>query len=44
VARVGPWVEGHERFPRRVNAGFLHVVSPTRVRLRVNERDHVLQL
>jgi diaminopimelate epimerase len=38
VARVGPWVEGHERFPRRVNAGFLQVVSPTRVRLRVYER------
>jgi diaminopimelate epimerase len=35
---VGPWVEGHERFPRRVNAGFLQVVSPTRVRLRVYER------
>ena len=38
VARVGPWVEGHERFARRVNAGFLQVVSPTRVRLRVYER------
>ena len=38
VARVGPWVEGHERFARRVNAGFLQVVSATRVRLRVYER------
>ncbi|MFM8768861.1 MAG: diaminopimelate epimerase [Rubrivivax sp.] len=38
VATVGPWVERHERFPRRVNAGFLQVVSRDQVRLRVFER------
>ena len=31
-------IEGHVRFPRRVNAGFLQVVSPSAVRLRVYER------
>jgi len=39
VALIGPLVENHERFPRRVNAGFLQVLSRTHVRLRVHERD-----
>lgn len=39
VERLGPWVEGHRRFPRRVNAGFLQVVDRGHVRLRVFERD-----
>lgn len=39
VARVGPQVESHPRFPRRVNAGFMQVMSRTSVRLRVFERD-----
>jgi diaminopimelate epimerase len=38
VAVLGPRIEGHARFPRRVNAGFLQVVSPREVRLRVYER------
>ncbi|MCA3178025.1 MAG: diaminopimelate epimerase [Burkholderiaceae bacterium] len=38
VAVEGPLVEAHPRFPRRVNAGFLQVVSPERARLRVFER------
>ncbi|UXH79037.1 diaminopimelate epimerase [Roseateles amylovorans] len=38
VALVGPLVEGHERFARRVNAGFLQIVSRSEVRLRVYER------
>jgi diaminopimelate epimerase len=38
VAVEGPLVESHPRFPRRVNAGFLQVVSPARARLRVHER------
>jgi diaminopimelate epimerase len=38
VATEGPLIESHPRFPRRVNAGFLQVVSRTRVRLRVFER------
>jgi len=39
VALIGPLVENHERFPRRVNVGFLQVLSRTHVRLRVHERD-----
>lgn len=38
VATLGPWIEAHPRFPQRVNAGFLQVVSPQEVRLRVYER------
>ena len=38
VATLGPVIEGHARFPRRVNAGFLQVVSRSAVRLRVYER------
>ena len=38
VAGEGPLIERHARFPRRVNAGFLQVVSRARVRLRVWER------
>lgn len=39
VALWGPQIEGHERFARRVNAGFMQVVAPGAVRLRVYERD-----
>jgi diaminopimelate epimerase len=38
VEEVGPQVEGHARFPRRVNAGFMQVVSRTHIKLRVYER------
>ncbi|MCW5652997.1 diaminopimelate epimerase [Hydrogenophaga sp.] len=38
VQAWGPWMEAHERFPQRVNAGFLQVVSRSEVRLRVYER------
>lgn len=38
VAQRGPLIEAHWRFPNRVNAGFMQVVSPERVRLRVFER------
>ena len=38
VATLGPLIEGHVRFPRRVNAGFLEVVSRTETRLRVYVR------
>jgi diaminopimelate epimerase len=38
VPSWGPWIESHERFPRRVNAGFLQVVGRGEVRLRVYER------
>ena len=38
VATLGPMIESHPRFPQRVNAGFMEVVSPQRIRLRVYER------
>src|SRR6516162_453037 len=38
VATLGPLIERHARFPRRVNAGFLEIVSREQVRLRVHER------
>ncbi|MEY2686032.1 MAG: hypothetical protein RL375_230 [Pseudomonadota bacterium] len=39
VERLGPLVEAHERFPRKVNAGFMQIVSRSAIRLRVYERD-----
>jgi diaminopimelate epimerase len=39
VATLGPRIETHARFPRRVNVGFLQVLSRDAVRLRVHERD-----
>ncbi len=38
VEELGPQIEGHARFPRRVNAGFMEVVSRNHIRLRVYER------
>jgi len=38
VESIGPAVEGHARFPRQVNAGFMQIVSRTQIRLRVYER------
>ena len=38
VGTLGPAIERHPRFPRRVNAGFLEIVDRTRLRLRVYER------
>jgi len=38
VAQTGPLIENHARFPRRVNAGFMQVVSRGQIRLRVYER------
>ncbi len=35
---LGPLLESHERFPERVNAGFMQVVSRDHIRLRVYER------
>jgi diaminopimelate epimerase len=39
VAAVGPQVELHPRFARRVNAGFVQVLSRAEIKLRVYERD-----
>ncbi|ACE83855.1 diaminopimelate epimerase [Cellvibrio japonicus] len=38
VGQLGPLVENHPRFPARVNAGFLQVVSRDEINLRVYER------
>ena len=38
VATLGPLIERHPRFPKRVNAGFMEVVTPSHIRLRVYER------
>ena len=38
VASIGPVIEAHERFPRRVNAGFMQIVNRGHVKLRVFER------
>jgi diaminopimelate epimerase len=38
VARLGPRIEHHPRFPNRVNAGFAQLVDRGHLRLRVHER------
>ena len=38
VLRVGPQIERHPAFPRRVNAEFIQIVSPTEFIMRVWER------
>lgn len=38
VEELGPLIENHARFPARVNAGFLQVVSRNEINLRVFER------
>ena len=38
VARLGPAIEAHARFPMHVNVGFMEVVDRNRIRLRVFER------
>jgi diaminopimelate epimerase len=38
VETLGPAIERHARFPKRVNAGFLEILARDRVRLRVYER------
>ncbi len=38
VQRLGPILERHERFPNRANIGFMQVVYPEAINLRVFER------
>ena len=38
VALLGPLIESHPRFARRVNAGFMQIVDPHTIYLRVYER------
>ncbi len=39
VATLGPAIEHHPRFARKVNVGFMQIVDRSHVRLRVYERD-----
>lgn len=39
VAELGPKIEHHPRFPQRVNVGFMEIVSPYEINLRVFERS-----
>ena len=39
VAALGPRIERHRRFARRVNVGFMQIVDRGQIRLRVHERD-----
>lgn len=38
VLTEGPVIEKHSRFPQRVNAGYMQVIDPHHIRLRVYER------
>lgn len=38
VETLGPQLENHASFPKRVNAGFMQIVSPQEINLRVYER------
>jgi diaminopimelate epimerase len=38
VDRLGPAIEHHRRFPKRVNVGFLEIRDRSHIRLRVHER------
>ncbi len=38
VAELGPAIEAHNSFPQRVNAGFMQIINPHEIRLRVYER------
>ncbi|MCG7496733.1 diaminopimelate epimerase [Vibrio sp. Of7-15] len=38
IDTLGPLIESHERFPERVNAGFMQLLSRQAVKLRVYER------
>ncbi|MCY4746904.1 diaminopimelate epimerase [Pelomonas sp. UHG3] len=39
IETLGPLIERHARFPRRVNVGFMQVIARDRIALRVYERD-----
>jgi len=38
VTTLGPLIEQHQRFPQRVNVGFMQVLDRSNIRLRVWER------
>jgi len=38
LAKLGPRIESHPRFPNHVNVGFMEIIDRSRIRLRVFER------
>jgi len=38
VDTIGPLLESHERFPKRVNVGFMQIIDTSNIKLRVFER------
>jgi len=38
VETLGPYLESHNLFPKRVNVGFMEIITPHHIRLRVFER------
>ena len=38
VARIGPIIEHHDRYPERTNVGFMQIVDNSTIELRVHER------
>jgi len=38
VEKLGPLIESHERFPKRVNVGFMQIINRQQILLRVYER------
>lgn len=38
VEKLGPLIEKHPQFPQRVNVGFMQIINPQKIRLRVYER------
>ncbi|GDX54851.1 diaminopimelate epimerase [Methylophilaceae bacterium] len=38
IETLGPYLESHNLFPKRVNVGFMEIVTPHHIRLRVFER------
>lgn len=38
IAQLGAFLESHERFPEKTNVGFMQVLSPNHIKLRVYER------
>jgi len=38
VLRLGKELSTHERFPKQVNVGFMEIIAPNQIKLRVYER------
>jgi len=38
LEKIGPKIEKHEKFPKRVNAEFVQILSPKEIKVRVWER------